>query len=849
MPDATSRPDDDEARRIARLRELVVLDSPPEEMFDSIARMASEVCGVPIALVSLIDAERQWFKANVGLPGVNETDRHVAFCNHTIRNDGLLEVADATADPRFAANPFVTGEADKIRFYAGAPLVMPGGERVGTLCVIDREAHQLDARQASMLRWLAKIASQALVMRQELISKSLAVRSEYERSLAASEAQHRSLVEEQTELISLAAPDGRLIYVNPAYARHFGREPSQMVGASLYDYIDPAHREAVRERLAEALRTGQTILGENRMTAADGSERWVAWANRPQHDGNGQLLLHSVGRDVTDRKATDEALRASQAFLLRTGEIAGVGGWELDIARNTITWSEQTRRIHEAAPDYVPTTGGLIGFYAPEARPAVEAAAQRALQHGEPWDMELPFVTATGRPIWVRSMGSVDMEDGKPVRLVGAFQDITERTATQAALRALTMIFDNTTDYVVQTDARGNVIYMNPATRRVIGLGPDEPVTQRNFADFNTAATRDLFASTIMPAVQAHGVWLGETTVYAAGRRVMPVSHMVIAHRDPAGRVTRYSAVMRDISAEQEARQQLRRQTATLRSVTEAIPAMISVVGADGRYRFVNSSFERWAGAQRDQIIGHTLAEVLGRADSERNEPWVDRVLAGETVSFERDYPERSRARHLAMSFIPLWLETGDVDGFVSVAQDITQHKQEEVRLLQLSQRDALTGLLNRSGFEHQMDRAMQAGDGPTLALLYIDLDHFKPVNDRHGHPVGDQVLQMFGARLRSLVRPSDAVARLGGDEFAMLLIGVRRNQNAHQVAEKVLSAAHAPFEVGTLSLNIGASVGVAYGADPATGWRELVARADAMLYKAKAAGRGQQVGEPPAAP
>ena len=410
----------------------------------------------------------------------------------------------------------------------------------------------------------------------------------------------------------------------------------------------------------------------------------------------------------------------------------------------------------------------------------------------------------------------------------------------------LATIFDKTTDYVVQTDSRGNITYMNPAARQVTGLALEESVTLRNFAEFYPVTTMRRFAEEIIPAVQAGGVWVGETTVNLANRGEVPISHMVIAHRDAGGRVAHYSSVMRDISAQVVDKRELLRQTETLRAVAEAIPAIVAVVGADGRYRFVNSAFERWRGVPRDRIIGCTLLEVLGQADCERSLPWVKRALAGETVNFERDYPEGGHATHLAMSYIPLRLDGAVVDGFVGVGQDITLHKREEMRLLQLAQRDALTGVLNRSGIEQYLVHRLREGAGAFVALLYIDLDHFKPINDRHGHAVGDQVLQMFALRLRSLVRPTDAVARLGGDEFALLLSDVHESGNAHAVAAKVVAAAHLPFELGPLSLNIGASVGVAFGADPVSGWKDLMARADAMLYQAKAAGRGRQEGAAP---
>ena len=154
-----------------------------------------------------------------------------------------------------------------------------------------------------------------------------------------------------------------------------------------------------------------------------------------------------------------------------------------------------------------------------------------------------------------------------------------------------------------------------------------------------------------------------------------------------------------------------------------------------------------------------------------------------------------------------------------------------------------LTGLLNRAGFEDYLERRLKEGNGPGLALLCIDLDHFKAVNDQHGHPAGDQVLQLFAQRMRALVRPTDAVARLGGDEFAIVLPGMNEGVGARAVADKVIKAAHAPFNLGSLQVGIGASVGVAYGVEPNAGWRDLVARADAMLYRAKESGRGRQAG------
>lgn len=153
----------DEAPRLAALQKLKVLDTGPEAAFDELTQVASLVCGTPIALVSLIDAERQWFKARVGLDAT-ETQREVAFCAYAIHSPEIMEVPDATADSRFAANPLVTGAPD-IRFYAGAPLTTTGGHALGTLCVIDRVPRALTRDQKTILTSLGRVATALLELR------------------------------------------------------------------------------------------------------------------------------------------------------------------------------------------------------------------------------------------------------------------------------------------------------------------------------------------------------------------------------------------------------------------------------------------------------------------------------------------------------------------------------------------------------------------------------------------------------------------------------------------------------------------------------------------------------------
>lgn len=150
----------DEAERIATLRSLLILDTPPEDRFDVLTAYAASQFKVAVALVSLVDANRQWFKSTCGL-SETETSRDVSFCAHAILQDGILEISDTLRDPRFADNPLVVGEPH-IRFYAGCPLVMKNGQRIGTFCLIDRQPKYLDEWERGHLQALAQVVSAEL---------------------------------------------------------------------------------------------------------------------------------------------------------------------------------------------------------------------------------------------------------------------------------------------------------------------------------------------------------------------------------------------------------------------------------------------------------------------------------------------------------------------------------------------------------------------------------------------------------------------------------------------------------------------------------------------------------------
>lgn len=143
-----------EKKRLEVLWEYEVLDTVPEQVFDDLAYLAASICGTPVALITLVDEKRQWFKSKVGV-GISETPREISICSHAILQKNIFVVPDTTQDPRFAQNPLVTGDP-KIRFYAGAPLITPGGQSLGTLCVVDMVPRSLRPDQQRALQILSR---------------------------------------------------------------------------------------------------------------------------------------------------------------------------------------------------------------------------------------------------------------------------------------------------------------------------------------------------------------------------------------------------------------------------------------------------------------------------------------------------------------------------------------------------------------------------------------------------------------------------------------------------------------------------------------------------------------------
>ncbi|MGN5476662.1 diguanylate cyclase domain-containing protein [Cupriavidus basilensis] len=317
-------------------------------------------------------------------------------------------------------------------------------------------------------------------------------------------------------------------------------------------------------------------------------------------------------------------------------------------------------------------------------------------------------------------------------------------------------------------------------------------------------------------------------------------------HRDEIGDLARaFTRLMRDV---RDRRQELGRSERRLRAVTDTLPSLLAFIDTDERYMFNNIAYEHTFGMTLDELRGKTVREVLGETRYARVQPFLQRALAGAVVTFESE--DNDPTYHcMETSYRPEWSADGsEVVGVHIHVQDITPRKLETLRLSHISSTDHLTQVLNRSAFESRLQDAMARcrDTGGMMALLYLDMDRFKAVNDIHGHAAGDLLLQAFAKRVLGCVRKQDAVARLGGDEFAVILESVGHAPAARSVATAILCAVGQRFHFEGMFADIDVSIGVAlYDGGPMQD-RELMRLADVLLYRAKGAGRGRyEIGPP----
>jgi diguanylate cyclase (GGDEF)-like protein/PAS domain S-box-containing protein len=565
-----------------------------------------------------------------------------------------------------------------------------------------------------------------------------------------------------------------------------------------------------------------------------------------------RLLPHALAQpSLAQFRAVNETLRMNQDFLDRIGKVAGVGGWELDVASGRILWSAETYRIHGVPLDHQPDVTEGLSFYAPEARPIIQAALETGMSTGEGWDLELPFDRADGERIWVRTVGAPTLVDGKPTKITGAFQDVTDirngRLALQRASERAVLAADSGGIGIWEWDIPQDKLIWDDRMYQLYGLQPGSPVQgSREWARWvhpdDLAAVETAVSDTLAGRrpfdMEIRIVWNDDSI-----RHIRCTGHVT---RVAGGRAVRMIGANWDITSAKRLSEELADQHALLRVTLDSIGDGVITTGVDGRVTWLNPVAAQMTGWTAEEAHSRPLSEVFNAINQESREPVTNPISscrsignvgnpANQTVLISRN----GRESGIEKSARPIVSEHDEIMGTVIVFHDVTAQRRLSREINYRASHDPLTGLKNRAEFDLRLATAVGAAHtgANSGALLLIDLDRFKIVNDTCGHAVGDQLLAKIADLIRDAVRATDTVARLGGDEFAVLLDDCPL-ANAERIAQDICDRLHVyRFIHEDKRFRVGASVGLA----PLDGrWINTLAvrqAADSACYAAKEAG------------
>jgi diguanylate cyclase (GGDEF)-like protein/PAS domain S-box-containing protein len=671
---------------------------------------------------------------------------------------------------------------------------------------------------------------------------------EAEAALKASEARFRGITEHTATITFVIDEEDRFGYLNPPLRRLLGRETDELLGADPQLLVHPDDRDLLREVLERSRRERGLTLTLPHLRLARGPEDFVFLEARvtalPETPGIRGVVFSC--QEITGQVQAERALRRSET---RFSTLFQASRDAILIARA----ADATILDFNDAFTQLTGWGRDDGIGAPVRRIVrladgsdVERFFDTLEADSEVVDFETVVVTRDGRLAETSISGRYGEIDGE-LCVVAVLHDISLRRRTEAALREsedkFRRVFHRSPDAMSITRLSDGVILdVNDHLVELFGY-PRSRIVGRSVWEFQPEMPRRM--------LQAHRSMMrlgGDGAGYANVEMALESAHgsiptlvsstIVDIHGEPCS-----ITLIKDMRALKQAQDRVEESEARFRGAFENAPIGMMLVDPDGRITQVNRLVCELLGYEADELVGSSAEALVPAEDRTEYVRVRDQLLAGDEpeASTETRYLRRDGSvvwtnRHVVIQRSP----EGRPLYLILQLADITEMKRNRARMEKLAFYDTLTDLANRRLFSDRLEQAVKHAvrtSRPT-ALLYLDLDHFKRVNDTLGHEAGDELLQVVARRLRGCVRGEDTVGRPGGDEFTVLLNEVRDSRAAGQVARNIIEALQAPIQLGTHSIRVTTSIGITLAPEDGTDPTTLMKNADLAMYRAKEVGR-----------
>ncbi len=663
----------------------------------------------------------------------------------------------------------------------------------------------------------------------------------------------RSLVDANPAPIIAMSPSGVIIHCNSAAAALSGVTAAELIGRDFTSsLIDP---DIALAALADVLRIGSVTDLPLRIRQESGTEIDVLCSASVYRDEHGDIVgILAAARDVTAEREAQRVLGDQRDRLQLVLGSARLGVWDWNMLTDEgVVDARFAEILGYTLEDFTPTSNSQwLRMTHPDDVQVDEEYTQRHVTGiDEYYDVETRMRHRDGSWIWVRDRGRIVewTEDGRPLRMTGTLEDVTNARSNAdrlvAAEEQFRLAMDQSTIGMCLVQPSGQFIRVNPALCGIFARTAADLV-ERTWQELTHPDDLELDLSLVEQVLS------GELAGYRLLKRYLrPDGEIVWGDlsvalvRESSGEPSYFISQIVDVTDRQAAEFQLAEREELLRVVLDNSPDPTVRFDADLRIEYINQVTVESSGIPLEVWIGKTFVEM--GFDPDLTARWVEhgnRVFAtGERESFEFTIDSVRGERFSEATFAPELAPDGTVAHVVGTIHDLTRRRRAEEELLRLATHDALTGLPNRALLGDELERAMQSAArlGGVTAVLMVDLDRFKNINDSLGHGAGDELLRTAAARMLAVVRGGDLVARTGGDEFVVVMREVADTDEALALATRIVETFRSPFTIDHQDVYTTASVGLSVALVPRPS-DDLVRDADTAMYVAKADGRDRVV-------